>query len=113
FPLWVLRGMGAGDVKLMAALGAAAGPANWIAIAVLTWVIGGAIALILIVSKHRMRQTFQNIGAIFGRLARGQAPYERSPQLDVGNPKSLRLPHAVSIALGTIAFLVAVALRRQ
>src|SRR5579875_1997618 len=31
-PLYLLRGMGAGDVKLMAALGAIAGPRNWLII---------------------------------------------------------------------------------
>src|SRR5579871_918007 len=34
FPLFLLRGMGAGDAKLMAAVGALAGPMNWLGILV-------------------------------------------------------------------------------
>jgi prepilin peptidase CpaA len=110
FPLFALRGMGAGDVKLMAALGAIAGPANWIAILLLTALSGGIAALALVIAKGRLRQTFQNIWMILMSLRLRQAPYEVNPQLDVKSEKALRLPHAAVIACGTLAFLAAAAI---
>src|SRR5271167_4765791 len=49
--LYCLRAMGAGDVKLMAAVGAIVGPAGWISVFVATALAGGVLALGLIVFK--------------------------------------------------------------
>jgi len=110
FPLYLLRGMGAGDVKLMAAIGAIAGAANWLGILVITSVLGGIAAIVLVVSKKRFRKTFENIGTILASVRHRQAPYENNPQLDVGSSEGVRLPHAVVIAFGTLGFLIAAAI---
>lgn len=110
FPLYLLRGMGAGDVKLMAAIGSIAGAANWLGILVITSVLGGIAAVVLIVSKKRFRQTFENIGVIVASVRHRQAPYENNPQLDVHSSEGVRLPHAVVIAFGTLGFLIAAAI---
>ncbi len=109
-PLYMLRGMGAGDVKLMAAVGAIAGPANWFGILVLTSVFGALSAIVLVTFKHRLRQTFLNIWVILISLRHRQAPFESNPQLDVRNEQAIRLPHAVVIACGTLTFLAAAAI---
>src|SRR5258706_4003267 len=54
FPLYLLRGMGAGDVKLMAAVGAIVGPANWLGILVLTSLMSGVAALVLVTAQGRI-----------------------------------------------------------
>ena len=41
-PLYLIRGMGAGDVKLMAAVGSIAGPQNWLIIFVVTAIWAGS-----------------------------------------------------------------------
>jgi prepilin peptidase CpaA len=107
FVLYLLRGMGAGDVKLMAAVGAAVGPFNWLGILFLTAVIGGIAALVLAGSKGRMRRTFVNMWLLLLSLRHGRAPYRDNPALDVGSEMALRLPHGVVIAGGTLAFLAA------
>jgi prepilin peptidase CpaA len=107
FVLYLLRGMGAGDVKLMAAVGAAVGPFNWLGILFLTAVIGGVAALVLAASKGRMRRTFVNMWLLLLSLRHGRAPYRDNPALDVGSEMALRLPHVVVIAGGTLAFLAA------
>ena len=107
FVLYLLRGMGAGDVKLMAAVGAAVGPYNWLGILFLTAVIGGVAALVLAASKGRMRRTFVNMWLLLLSLRHGRAPYKDNPALDVGSEMALRLPHGVVIAGGTLAFLAA------
>jgi prepilin peptidase CpaA len=105
--LYLLRGIGAGDVKLMAAIGAVVGPANWLLIFVLTAFLGGLTALLLAASKNRLRQTFNNIGLILVRLRHGQAPYASTSELDVRMGQGMRLPHAVIIACSALMFLLA------
>lgn len=107
FPLFAIRGMGAGDVKLMGAIGAAVGWQNWLGVLVLTSVFGGVAAIIIVASRGRLRRTFQNIWLIVLSLLHRQAPYELNPQLDVKSTEGVRLPHAVAIAFGTIGFLIA------
>ncbi|HWZ31317.1 MAG TPA: A24 family peptidase [Bryobacteraceae bacterium] len=107
FPLFAIRGMGAGDVKLMGAIGAAVGWQNWLGVLVLTSAFGGVAAIIIVASRGRLRRTFQNIWLIVLSLLHRQAPYELNPQLDVKSTEGVRLPHAVAIAFGTIGFLIA------
>ena len=102
FVLYLLRGMGAGDVKLMAAVGAAAGPGYWLLILVLTSLVGAVAGLALIAFKGRFRKTWDNILLILISLRHGTAPYRENPQLDVRSGQGLRLPHAVMIACGTL-----------
>src|SRR6476646_2522394 len=56
-PLYLIRGMGAGDVKLMAAVGSIAGPQNWLVIFVVTALLGGLVALVVVLSKKRLSET--------------------------------------------------------
>ena len=107
FILYLLRAMGAGDVKLMAAVGAAAGWGNWLGILVLTSVAGAVAGLLLVAFKGRLRRTFGNLGIIITSLGRGRAPYKESPELDVSSDKALSLPHGALIAIGTLGFLAA------
>jgi prepilin peptidase CpaA len=103
--LYLLRALGAGDVKLMAAVGAVVGPGHWLWIFLLSSLCGGIVALVLILVRGRARHTFSNIGVILASLGRGQAPHRSSPELDVGTTAGLRLPHAVMIACGTLFYL--------
>ena len=105
--LYLLHAMGAGDVKLMAAIGASAGWANWLGILVLTSFAGAVAGLLLVVFKGRFRKTLGNIGIILSSLGHGRAPYKQNPELDVSTDKGLRLPHGALIALGTLGFLAA------
>ncbi len=106
FPLYFLRGMGAGDVKLMAAVGAMVGPANWFGIFLLTSLLGGVCALVLIAAKGRVRRTIENIWLGLKRLRAGSPPFVNHPQLDVRTNQGLRLPHAAVIAGGALGFVL-------
>jgi prepilin peptidase CpaA len=113
FPLYLLRGVGGGDVKLMAAIGAIVGPANWLAIFVITALIGGVSALVLLAARGRLRKTFGNIWLILLSVSHGRAPHRDNPQLDVRTEQGLRLPHAVIIACGALVFLALALLERK
>lgn len=104
-PLYLIRGMGAGDVKLMAAIGAIAGPHDWLNIFIATALAGGIVSLLAVIVKKRAHQTLLNLITIVSELAHLRRPAKADARLDVRNPGSLRMPHAISIAVGCIAFL--------
>ncbi len=104
-PLYLLRGMGAGDVKLMAAVGSLAGPENWLYIFLATAISGGALSLVVIARKRRLKETLMNVATLSAELIHLRAPAAVSPALDVKSSAAMRLPHAVSIAAGSLLFL--------
>ena len=99
-PMWLVGGRGGGDVKLMAALGAWLGPAAWIQIFVLTALIGGIWALILVVAKRRAAATVKNIFGILRSLATGRQPAHR-----LGSEGTIAVPHAAIVALAMLVWL--------
>ncbi|MCL5745790.1 MAG: A24 family peptidase [Acidobacteria bacterium] len=107
FPLYLLRGMGAGDVKLMAAIGAIVGPSNWFWVFVLSNILGGLVAVVLLLSKGRARRTFSNVGYMLNELAHLRPPYLRREELDVKSHKAVTMPHGIAIAIGSFVFLAA------
>jgi prepilin peptidase CpaA len=104
-PFYLLRGMGAGDVKLMAAIGSLVGPWPWFQIFVATAILGGVAAVLLALCKRRFTETCINMYALLHDFLRLRAPYKTNSQVDVRNAESLRMPHAVIIALGTLVAL--------
>jgi prepilin peptidase CpaA len=104
-PLYLLRAMGGGDVKLMAAVGALAGPRDWFTIFVLASLLGGMFAVALIFARNAMGPTFHNIGHIITNVLRLRAPFATNPDLDISSPKAITMPHGVAIAAGTFTFL--------
>src|ERR1700760_1010018 len=104
-PLYLLRGMGAGDVKLMAAIGALVGPVYWLHIFVITAIAGGAVAAGFACLKGRFTETCCNLFFLLQDLIHLRSPVKTNPQLDIRNPNSLRLPHGVLIALGSVTVL--------
>lgn len=105
-PAYLLRVMGAGDVKLMSMTGAFLGPDGVIGAALLTFVVGGALALAFAMTRSLALPMFSNIVAI-ARTALFTALARMSPSLAIPSSQSLgRLPYGVSIACGTTIFLV-------
>ena len=105
FPLYLLHAMGAGDAKLMAAVGSIVGPANWFGIFVVTGILGGLVGLIALMAKSRLRRGLNNVFLILTAAAHGRAPHEMSPELDVRRSEGLRMPHAAVITFGVAIFL--------
>lgn len=103
FPLYLVRGMGAGDVKLMGAVGAIVGPRNWLAIFILGALVGGVLAVVLLLVRGRLLRTLRNVGYLIWELVHLRPPYARHQELDIS--KGLTLPHGASVALGALLFL--------
>jgi prepilin peptidase CpaA len=104
-PFYLLRGMAAGDVKLLLTIGAWVGPAMTFRIALATFLIGGVWSLGLAVGRGRFRQLIANLRQIAGswRLVPSQAS-----ESGVALPASAgAIPYGVAIAAGTLGVLFA------
>ena len=70
---------------------------------------GGAMALILVVARGRLKKTLFNVGFILSEMKSGRPAYLAKEELDVKNPRALGLPHGAVIAVGTLFFLAVTA----
>ena len=105
-PLFALRAMGGGDVKLMLAVGALAGTRNWFLIFLLTAVLGGFAAIALLLVRGSLTRTLQNVGYILSELVQLRAPHASMAELNVEHPQAVTMPHGAVIASGTLLFLI-------
>jgi prepilin peptidase CpaA len=105
FVLYLVRAMGAGDVKLMAAVGSFVGPGNWFFIFLITAVLGGVIALAVLAWRKRLRKTFDNVLFIVAEMMHFRAPYMGREELSVKSQKAFTLPHGAVIGLGCMVFV--------
>ena len=93
-------------MKLLAAVGAITGPFNCFLVFILTAVLGGVIALVMLLMRGRVRHTFFNVAWMMREMLQFRAPYKSNEELDVKSAKGMRLPHAAMIAVGVAAFVV-------
>jgi prepilin peptidase CpaA len=99
-PVYALGGMGAGDVKLIAAIGAWLGPVDILHAALYAALAGAAMAVALAVIRRRTRQTYSNVRLLLThwRVA-GFTPHS---EITLENTNSPRLAYAVPILAGTV-----------
>jgi prepilin peptidase CpaA len=104
-PLYMLRGTAAGDVKLMATVGAFVGPSAAFHIAMLSWCVGGVMAVCIVVKNGRVRRALANARDLLRPwLMRAAGLHAASEPLKDGSVGSM--PYGVAIALGTMIALV-------
>jgi prepilin peptidase CpaA len=97
---YLAGGMGAGDVKLIIAVACIAGLPRVGSLLILTSLAGGVMALVLVISRRRFKQTVSNVSELVTHhRTRGLEPH---PELNVSNASNLRLPYAVAIAAGSV-----------
>ncbi len=101
-PLYLLRGMAAGDVKLMAMVGAFTGPETALHICFATFLIGGLMALCILVYNGRLAAACRNLRTLLSpvllrALGIPLAPANLAPGQSVGG-----MPYGLAIALGTL-----------
>jgi len=105
--LYALHARGAGDVKLMTAIGAMVGWSDWGGIFLVSALLGGLMALVLALVHKRLGTTLWNVGFIVSEMKAGRPAYLKREDLDVKSHKAFRLPAGAVIALGTLFFLAA------
>jgi prepilin peptidase CpaA len=103
--LWfvILRVLGAGDLKLIVALGAFYGPRRLFDVFFITVLVNALLGLGLMIKERRLLVGLKNMArmllAVFGfrRL---------DPELTLDNPKSLKLRFGESVAIAVILYTV-------
>jgi prepilin peptidase CpaA len=102
-PFFLLAGMGAGDVKLLAGIGAWLGPGPIFWAALYTMIAGGVMAIVVSLFTGYLRQALSNLFLLAMRWrVEGVKPVPHVTLADAPGP---RLPYALPIAAGTAAAL--------
>jgi len=107
FPLYALRAMGAGDVKLMMTIGAFLGPMQTFGVVVLTFAAGGVLAIAMALWQRSFRQLVLNLRFMLTTSAISAAG-GTSAKFEPLQHTAGRMPYAVAIAAGTLLQLVLV-----
>ena len=98
--LFWMGGMGAGDVKLCAAIGAWVGPQQLMLALVLTGMAGGVMVMCWAVAGGFVKELFTGAGNLaFSWKGSGGV---RDPEMVIENPLKRKLPYAPAIAIGTL-----------
>ena len=102
-PLFALRGMGAGDVKLLGAVGAWLGPMGAVWTGLYGAIAGGVMALVVALGRGYLLTAFRNVKSmLLTWFLAGPRPVEGLTLADSG---SIRLPYAVPLAAGLLVTL--------
>lgn len=104
FPFYLLGGMGAGDVKLMGALGTCLGPLTILQVALMAAFAGAVVALVVAARQGLLLRTFRNTGRLLTFwVSRGPRVTE---ELSLENPEALKIPYALPIAAGSFLIII-------
>jgi prepilin peptidase CpaA len=98
--VWVLRGMGMGDLKLAAGVGAWIGPSQFVMAFVMTGIVGGIMAVCYAVRRGSLARSLDNVGDLLAHL--GAAKPQPHDEIRLGGSKAVAIPYAPAIAIGTL-----------
>jgi len=106
-PFFLVGGLGGGDVKLLTAVGGFLGPDNlWFALLVMA-LVGGVMAIGVIIKHRAFGQTAINLRAIFMNLGPGMFTgwkgTESKAPITLETEGVLTVPYGVAIAAGALA----------
>ena len=101
---YLIRTMGAGDVKLAAALGCILGPAGSWQVMFTTAMAGGLLAVLVMVFTGRVLRTLRSTLAVAGfHFVHGLRTH---PVVNLDNPAAVRLPYGLAFAAGTLYWAI-------
>ena len=100
-PFVLVKALGAGDFKLVGALGSLLGPTRLVAVLIGSMFVAGLMAAVLIVYKGRVRQSLRNMGHMLGAFLMLRLP---GPEVSLDNPESVKVPFGVAVAVTVVLF---------
>jgi prepilin peptidase CpaA len=102
-PFFALGGLGAGDVKLLGAIGAWLGPREVLWVAMYASLAGGVMALMVALATGYLGQALANLRLLFTHWwVVGIRPL---PELTLKSSRAPKLAYAVPIAVGLVVML--------
>ncbi|HYE26340.1 MAG TPA: A24 family peptidase [Clostridia bacterium] len=100
FLMFYVAAIGAGDLKLLVALGAILGIELWTTAMVLTVIAAGLMGLVQAIGSRKLGSTLRNMGAILVHMWKfGFRPH---PELNVRNKALIRSPFGVAAGVGVL-----------
>lgn len=105
-PLYAIGGMGAGDVKLLAGVGAWIGAQHTLWAFVVSVVVGAILGVALAVCQRRLGECAVNFRVIASELIFIRNPQVLAELAAERKPRALLLPYGIPIALGCIGYLI-------
>jgi prepilin peptidase CpaA len=102
-PFFALGGMGGGDVKLLAALGAWVGPQETLWLAVYAGIAGGVLGVGVALSRGYLKTALHNVAGALRYW--GSAGIRPVPGLTLESGTAPRLAYAIPILAGTLVTL--------
>jgi len=102
-PFVLIRSLGAGDWKLVGALGAFLGPSRLLMVLLGTILVAGLMAVVLVIWKKRVGRTARNIFHMVAGLFSLHLP---GPEVSLDNPESLKVPFGVAVAVTVVLYTV-------
>ena len=103
FPFFALGGMGAGDVKLLAALAAWLGPSDSVWLAIFAAMAGGVLGVFVALARGYLRTAVSNLWLMLMHWrTQGLGPV---PGLTLKDTSSPRLAYAIPITIGVLCTL--------
>lgn len=105
-PLYLASAIGAGDVKLVAMVGAFLGPGETFHAALASMIVGGVLGVLVVLVRGTAPRMFRNLASLF-QMGFLDAVGGSAPSLRINDSASAgKLPYGVAIAIGTIGYLV-------
>lgn len=103
-PAYAVGGMGAGDVKLLAGVGAWTGATVTFFAFCASALVGAVIALGMVLYKRSFRKHYENFRSIIGEFLVIRNPNELAALAAARKPSMLLLPYGIPLAIGSIGY---------
>ena len=105
-PLYSVGGMGAGDVKLMAGIGAWVGWEITFYSFCVSVIVGALMAVIMVASRGAWKKHYEQFLMILSEWSVIKNPYELSKIAAERKPTMFLLPYGIPICIGTICYFM-------
>jgi prepilin peptidase CpaA len=103
-PLYAIGGMGAGDVKLLAGVGAWLGASHTLHAFCATAIVGAVLAIAMVVARRAWVKHARQLWMILGEILTIRDPEQLASIAAQRKSSMLLLPYGIPIAIGSIAY---------